>query len=267
MQVVYGLPRGVRQVGEWCGSVDAVVGYWCTRVDPGHDGGVSLDHAPVMTVPPRGPGDWVEDMYWHRRGFNQSKFRWRPEQARHIALVWARGRCSFETPGHLRRLDAQLLQLREYTGQIQDAMAPELREARSKLGRPQWTEGLKLLDLTPADADFIIITAHRLDPHNQHPQVRRALRGIPLPNPFSRVWELRQVHALHRAAVDLLEDEVCDLASSLAPRHGWDNLAALTTDRIGWQLERRVNEHLETRGLPEDPRRHPGQRFPLPLAV
>lgn len=221
-----------------------------------------------MTVPPRGPDDWVDDMYWHRRMFNQSNFKWVPEQARHIALTWARGRCSFETPGHLRRLDAQLLQLREYTGQIQDAMGPELRHARTTLHRTQWREACGLLDLTEADANFIIVTAHRIDPDQpRHPQVRRALRGFPLPNPLSRVWELRQVHALHRAAVDLLEDEVCDLATTLAPRHGWDNLAALTTDRLGWQLELRVGDQRDARGLPEDPRRHPEQRYPLQLAV
>ena len=228
---------------------------------------VSLDEAPTLTVPPRTVEDWVDDMYWHRRMFNQSHFRWVPEQARHIALTWVRGRCAFETPGHLRRLDAQLLQLREYTGQIQDAMGPELRLARSSL-RKQWAEGSRLLDLSEADANFIIVTAHRVDPDQPvHPQVRRALRGFPLPNPLSRVWELRQVHAMHRAAVDLLEDELCDLATRLAPRHGWDNLAALTTDRLGWQLELRVNDQREARGLPDDPRRRPEQRYPLRLAV
>ena len=66
--------------------------------------------------------------------YAQSKFRWAPEDPVRIAMRWARGRIVFETPGQLKRLDAQLMQLREYTCQIQDAMAPRLRTPARQTG-------------------------------------------------------------------------------------------------------------------------------------
>lgn len=248
-------------MGEWCGCVARVVGYWCTSSICGHHEVVSLAEAPALIDPVREPADWIDDMRWHRRMFSESKVRWAPEDAHHVALAWTGGRCSFETPGQLRRLDAQLLQLREYAAQIQDAMAPELRRARNALHRSTWAEALLLIGLSHPESVFIISTARRLSRSTPNAEVRRALRGIPLPNPLNRVWELRQMHALYLSAVNLLEDATCDLAVELAATRSWDSLAALTTDRIGWQLQGRVEDQREARGLPGDPRRTPAQQY------
>ena len=217
--------------------------------------------APIVIVPERNSGDWLDDMRWHRRMFAQSKVRWAPEDARDIALRWVHGRCSFETPGHLRRLEAQHLHLLEHTAQIQDAMAPDLKAVRNTLHRSSWAEAFDLLGMTERESSVITIMSRPLDPKRPNPDVRRALRGIPLANPLSRVWELRQMHTLYDAAANLLEDELCDLATELAPAHGWDNLAALTTDHVGWQLSARVEEQRRARGGPEDSRRHPQHRY------
>lgn len=60
---------------------------------------------------------------------------------------------------------------------------------------------------------------------------------------------------MYQAAVDILEDTVCDLATELAPHHGWGNLAFLTASRHGEQLQQRVRWQREHRGGPGDPRR------------
>lgn len=228
-----------------------------------HDGGVTtLADAPTLVVGPRSPDDWVEDMHWHRRMFNQSMFRWAPEDAMHIAMRWTRGRVLFETPAHLRKLDAQLFALREYTGQIQDAMAAPLREAQQRgTAKAPVGQGLELIGLTRQDARFIIDTAYPVNPERPHRQVQRALRGIPLSNPYSQVWELRQMHSMYLGAVNLLEDTICDLALELAPSQGWEHLASLTVNRYGQQLRWRVEEQREQRGEPGDPRRQPAQTY------
>jgi hypothetical protein len=201
-------------------------------------------------------------MDWHRRMFNQSKFRWAPEDAIEIAMQRTRGRVFFETPAHLRKLDAQLYDLREYTGQIQDAMAAPLREARRRGTRKAPTaKGFELIGLTMQEARFIIDTAYPVDPTRPNRAAQRALRGIPLPNPYNQVWELRQMHSMYQGAVNLLEDTLCDLVLELAPRQGWEHLASLTVNHYGQQLRWRVEEQREERGEPGDPRRHPAQTY------
>ena len=244
-----------RRLPPWCQWCQ-----WCCTALHRHHVLVSLAQAPTVVVPERTPADWVDDMRWHRVMYAESKFRWAPEDPVRIAMRWARGRIVFETPGQLKRLDAQLMQLREYTCQIQDAMAPRLRTARPKLGQA-WLESLELIGLGDQQARFIIDTAHPVNPDKAHPEVTRALRGIPLPNPLSQVWELRQMHAMYAAAVNLLEDVACDLILELAPKHGWDYLGSLTVCRNGQQLRWRVEDQREERGEPGDPRRLPEQTY------
>ena len=63
--------------------------------------------------------------------------------------------------------------------------------------------GLELIGMTQTDVDILRYNALGGRVRN-HPEARRALRGIPLPNPFSQVWELRQMHGMYAAAVVLL---------------------------------------------------------------
>jgi len=214
---------------------------------------------PAAALRNRTPEQWLEDVRWHRRMFTQSHFRWAPEDATHIALHYTRGRVVFETPAHLRRLDAQLMELREWKGQITDAMAAPLSEARSRYAGSRWEQALDLIGLTDYDVRVLIGTAHRQVRLN--PDAKRALRGFPLPNPLTNVWELRQMASMYEGAENILEDTLCDLVLELEPRHGLANLAALTVSGTAQQLQFRLDRQLQERGELGDPRRAPSQRY------
>ncbi len=207
-----------------------------------------------------GPEAWVEDVTWHRRMFRESKFRWAPEDPMRIALTWTRGRVVHETPGDLKRLDEQLMGLRDYASHIDDAMVARLEEAKHRCTRADYEAGLGLIGLTQLDVDILQFHARRQPTPNR--AVKRALSGIPWPNPFSQVWELRQMRSMYTAADNLLEDAALDLAVELAPTHGWDYLAQLMRSaHSGKNLQWLVDEQRRERGEPGDPRRSPEQRY------
>lgn len=222
--------------------------------------GVGIIGAMSASAVHRDPTEWVEDMGWHRRMFDQSFFRWVPEDPVSLALTWTNGRLLYETPGHLRLLDGQLVALRSFAAGIDHAMVPLLDEARERLSKPAWRAGLELVGLTPDEVQVLRFYA----PAEQapHREVRRALRGWPLQNPFSRVWELRQMRGMYSAAENLLEDVFCDLAVELAPTHGWQNLSQITLfNNSAAGLRQRVDWQREERGEPGDPRRVPAQTY------
>lgn len=193
--------------------------------------------------------------------YDQSKFRWAPEDPMSIALTWTRGRVEFTTPGHLRQLDTQLHALRHYAAGIEDAMLDPLALARQRCATQDYRAGLELIGMTQRDVDILRFSALGGRVHN-HPEAKRALRGIPLPNPFSQVWELRQMHGMYAAADNILEDTFCDLAAELAEDRGWDSLAPLAyLHRTGNGLRLRVEQQRRDRGLPGDPRRRVEQRY------
>lgn len=177
-----------------------------------------------------------------------------------IALTWAKGRVLQVTPSHLRQLDQQLYGLRGSACGIDDAMVPLLREAKQSCQPDDWRMGVQLVGLTPLDVEILEHAAPRhIGPHRE---ATRALRGIPLPNPFTQVWELRQMRSMYAAAENILEDAFCDLALELAPRLGWDRLAQLTLyHQSARSLQLRVQEQRDARGEPGDPRREPMQRY------
>lgn len=214
-----------------------------------------------MAAALREPEHWVEDTQWHRRMYAQSMFRWAPEDPVTVALRWTRGRVVFETPGHLRLLDRQLLQLRDFAAQIDDIMAGRLRLA-SKLGSSMITSRcLELISMTADESALLRWSA----PPDEPPRMReadRVLAGIPVPNPFTQIWELRQLRSMYTAADNLLEDAYCDLAAELFDAGtSWDRLAQVTSHFVGTGLQMRVQEQRELRGEPGDPRRVPEQRY------
>ncbi len=200
---------------------------------------------------------WVEDITWHRHMFDQSYFQWGPDEALEAAVRFTRGRVVHETPRHLGLLDQQLGELIEYTQQVEDGMALFLAEGEARRSE-DWATALQLMGMTQRKADEIRWRVSH-SPAVPNAEVDQALKGWPLPNPYSQVWELRQAHAMWSAAVDILEDTVCDLVSELAPRHGWVNLAFVTSCRSGEDLEDRVRHQRARRGLPGDERRVPRQ--------
>lgn len=213
----------------------------------------------------RNPADWLDDVSWHRRMFRQSHFRWVPEDPMAIALSWTRGRVVYETPGHLRLLDRQRHALHEFAAGIDDCMVGPLNMADKECGPTRFRDGLKLIDMTIDDVTLLRFFAPRRVP--AHREATRALRGIPLPNPFSQVWELRQMRGMYQAAEDLLLDVYCDLILELAPTHGWHQLSQLGQDnRSATALRAVVDDQRRRRGEPGDPRREPVQRYDNKLA-
>lgn len=198
--------------------------------------------------------------------YQQSKFRWAPEQPMAIVLKFTRGRLVYDSPGDLLALNRQWEALARVADQMDDAIVPLMLRAKLDCTPAHWLAGLELTGFTQRDLDILYFhhpmrqTAWDRPPPS--PQVRRALRGIPVPNPFSQVWELRQMRSLYQAAEDLLEDVWCDLVAELAPRHGWDYLAQLSP-RPGpaADLERSIELHRRDRGEPGDSRRSPEQRY------
>ena len=210
------------------------------------------------SVYPRSPGDWLDDLAWHRRMYRQSRFRWTPEDAITLALAYTHGRVEFDTAHHLQLLDGEQLRLRAGLGQVRDVMAGLLRVARSCYAATEWEDVVRLVGLPDDDACVFVGPSVPVEVA-RNSDVRRVLRGIPLPNPLSQVWELQQLYGLYAAADRLLEDTICDLAVELAPGCGWDRLAALTTDRdrLRWRVDRQRAE----RGEPGDTRRHEAQGY------
>lgn len=208
----------------------------------------------------RSAADWIEDMAWHRRMFRQSRFRWVPEDPMSIALAWTRGRLEYQTVADLRFLDARLGELREFASGVDDAMLAPLREAEARCSEEEWQSGLRLVGLAPRDVRVLRYSAPReIVPHRD---AMRALDGIPIPNPFSQVWELRQVRSMYRAAEDLLEDTFCDLVLELEPARGWAYLADQTLLHTSARtLQQRVEDQRSARGEPGDARRTPVQHY------
>jgi hypothetical protein len=193
--------------------------------------------------------------------FGQSSFRWVPEDPMEIALNWTRGRLVYETPGHLRLLDNQIIALRDFAAGIDDAMAKPLGDAHQRCTPGDYRAGLELVGLTSRDVSVLRHGAIGTKTA-EHPEARRAVYGLPWSNPFTQVWEMRQMRGMYTAAENLLEDLFCDLVIELAPRQGWDNLARLC--RFHWttqSLEDRVEAQRTARGPVGDPRRLPAQRY------
>lgn len=213
-------------------------------------------------MPAPEPSSWVDDTRWHRRMFGQSLFRWSPEDPLTLTLAWTRGRVLYETPRHLRLLSQQIIELRGFAASIDDTIVALLEDARRAVSPPDWETGLRLVDLTSRD---VAVLRQGSIGRTDIPLGREAaqiLASIPLPNPFTKVWELRQLRALYDAADRLLEDTFCDLSLELAPTQGWGSIAALTGHYTPNALQMRVADQRANRGDPGDPRRRYEQHYP-----
>lgn len=225
--------------------------------------GVSLPVSTDGRWSTRAPERWLGDMHAHRRQYRQSRFRWFPHDAMHVASQYARGRLEFTTPGHLRALDRSICELHEWLGEIRDALGCELKEARRRCSTADWAAALEVLGYRDLDARIVIGTAHPMhEGADRNPDVQLALEEYPYVNPLTNAWELRQVESLYYAGELLLDDALCDLAEELGEWHSLDNLAALTSDRYGSQLQARIQRQRGSRGGPGDARRAVRQAYP-----
>jgi|SRR5664279_1224874 len=209
------------------------------------------------------PDEWLEDAAWHRRMYNQSHFRWLPEDAMKVATQYTRGRVLFETPEQLNTLQVQLKRLRDWNSQIRDATAQRLMIVQNAMTKEEWGSALTIMGLSEREVRAIEsgVLDELVDSEYANTDVKRALRGFPYTNPLTQVWELRQMEGMHQAADDLLEDTLCDLVGELQPQHGWSYLATLTMDGGPRQLKERVRCQRVKRGELGDDRRLPRQTY------
>lgn len=202
----------------------------------------------------REPKDWLEDLEWHFRMYRPACFQWAPEAPHQLALQWLNNRLVFDRPADVRFLDRRRVDVLEAAGASTDAMVPYIADTTLC---PDRAKALELIGLT--DLDLRILKRPFVPPGaEKQPYVAQALKGWPLPNPFSLLWELKQVREMWQAADDLVEDTFADLVLELVPQHGWHNLAQLTRwHNAADALQFRVEDQRRGRGAPGDPRRAP----------
>lgn len=213
----------------------------------------------------RPPESWAEDLVWHRWMFKQSRFRWTAGDAIQIAMHYSGGNTEFTTPAHLRRLDRARQDLAEYIAEMRGILAWELERARPHFDPAQWRRCLTLLDLTASDDAYLHWITKTVDPRATNPDTARIVRGTPMPNPLTHVWELRQLLAVWDAGAALLEDCTVDLLEELEASHGLSRLVGLTTEINTRELRYRIELNVEQRGRAGDPRRECVQTYPAPV--
>lgn len=206
----------------------------------------------------RGQGAlWLDDVRWHKQMFRQSRFQWDAHDVLRIVTGSTGGQLDFTTVAHLRRLQSSQDQVCDFSAQCQVAMAEPLGRARSRLG---WEWTTEVLGLTVVECTMALALAGGTGQEPPNDEVRRVLRQLPLTNPVTQAWELKQLWRLHEAARDVLEDAICDLLVELLAGHPSDELKRATGPLTGSPALRVECARLE-RGGPGDPRRIPRQRF------
>lgn len=205
---------------------------------------------------------WLDDLRWHKQMFRQSRFQWTGEHAVDIITRHTGGQVEFTDVRHLRRLQHEQNEIADYTGQCRTAMGEPLREAaRTVIGG--WNAVAEAVGLDAGHLKAIEdLSVGATAEQRSNPDVRRVLRQLPFTNPLIQVWELKQLVNLFQAAVDLVEDTLCDLLLELSSSHPSAVLMAATTPQFqALTPARRVEWARKDRGGPGDPRRTPRQRF------
>lgn len=202
---------------------------------------------------------WLDDLRWHKHMFRQSRFQWTGEHAIDIVTRGTGGQLEFTELRHLRRLQAEQDEIAAYGTQCTLAMGAPLAAAAAAVtgGWPVVADAVGLA-VGQAKATAALVEWEPLQ--EPTPDVRRVLRGLPFSNPLIQVWELKQLSRLFDAAVQLLEDTICDLLLELLQAHSPQKLVeALATQRL--DPTNRADRARSARGAPGDPRRTPHQVF------
>ena len=226
--------------------------------------GATRRGAAVMSLRPRVVGDWREDTRWHRRMFSQARFRWTAEDVLQIASTATRGRLDFTTMTHLLELDQAAASVFDYADLVRLSMAGQIRDVRAAFG-PAWLDVLADVHLSEEEVRLILAAAPRGEPSESSivaGDVRRVLHGLPLPNPLTQIWELRQLQGMYVAAHGVLEDTFADLVHEVADRVPMSAVAVMTSCQTALRLEARLEQQRADRGGPGDPRRSTTQHFP-----
>lgn len=200
---------------------------------------------------------WLEDLRWHKQTFRQSRFQWDAHDVLRVVTGSTGGQLDFITVNHLRQLQSSQDQVCDFSAECQVAMAGPLRQARSTLGLERTAE---ILGLSVGECNMALALAGGAMQEPPNGEVHRVLRQLPLTNPVTQAWELKQLWRLHEAAREVLEDTICDLLVELLAQHPAEELRKATGPSTSTPALRVERARLE-RGEAGDPRRTPRQRF------
>lgn len=204
---------------------------------------------------------WVDDLRWHRKMFQDSRFRWTSEHVMAIVTRYTGGQLDFTTVRHLELLHQYQLELLDYSCQTRDAMADPLRRANQTLGG-NWEPTAEALGLTMIDCKVAVWFAVGASQEQRtNVNIERVLRRLPFANPLIEAWELKQLWRMYESAADILEDTICDLAEELQPTRPVEFLVTATDTVSPAGLQQRISTAREQRGKPGDTRRLPVQTF------
>ncbi len=204
---------------------------------------------------------WLDDLRWHKHMFQQSRFQWTGEHVMAVVTRITGGQLDFSTVRHLRLLQRDQDQLRDYSAQCQSAMGEPLEEAGVCVGGGGWHHVARAVGLEPAECTLTVAMARRTPPAERtNADVRRVMRALPFCNPLIQVWELKQLWRLYEATRDIVEDTICDLLLELLPTCPVEELTQALGPLSMKPAERARWSRLE-RGGPGDPRRVPQQVF------
>lgn len=223
-------------------------------------GPVTVSPEPAHVASRRRGAVWLDDLRWHRHMFDQSRTRWTFEHALAVALSFTGGRTDFTTVADLRRLQQAQAELVEYGDQARLALAETLRAAQPVFG-PRWGSALEAIGMTRLDWDILAWTTAGRMSLATNAEVARTVEGLPVPNPLTEAWELRQLWQMYEAATNILEDALCDLVVELTELRPAAVLLEATGEWAEYALLQRVEAARDARGGPRDPRRAVHQTY------
>ena len=208
---------------------------------------------------------WTQELREHRELHNQSRFRWWAKDVMSLATWTTWGHIDFTSLRDLRSLEKWRAELALYTRACEiNGLAPPLIEAQELVygsGR-SWALIADAVYLTELDCRIVVGTYRVSEPALREPnkQVLRIHR-MAYSNPLIRVWETKQVVAMHAAAVNVLEDTLVDLVEELRPTHQLSDIMRAAGSANEDRLADRISTQRAARGGPDDPRRCPRQSF------
>lgn len=206
---------------------------------------------------------WLEDLQWWQRAYRPAKVKWLVERIVGVATSATGGRVDFTTVADLALLARFQEPVVEIVEQVRAGAAPMLLQARDVLGGPGWVPVAQALQMSTGECERAVQSAAGVrigEPAAAAVgQALRLAEGV-YSNPLVQAWELRHMWLGYEAAVDLLEDTLCDLVVELRERHELETLAVATGDREVGRLELRVAKARSARGGPGDDRRVPRPR-------
>lgn len=204
--------------------------------------------------------EWWTDFYWHKVMFRQSYNQWGLEHVYNVLMRFTNGQLEFTTFKDLRHLAEIHWNATDYEELFRRTMLVEMQTIKDYFPYDDARQQIwDAIGFKRGEVSYLLslATGVAIEPRS-FLDTKRALAHWPSQNPFSRLWELRQMQLLLLAVLGLIRDLRADLTLELAPRIGWDTLRSFAPDYTPQALA----DHREEYGEPGDLRREPRQIYP-----